>query len=277
MFTSCLEGRIVRTIPNIWRHLWRSSVQVGTKIKQGSFWTDSINRRCNIYISRLLQRCITANMWCARFVTKLSFSSLTINCSLQSFRRISPCIGFLLLNSSSIYESKCRTWSSRGWLIVQGFSYAVWPRTVWWRMETKSCLKVSFPLSPHPFISVPLSRWSCQGCLWPGCAVSTFRSTHHAYRFIQVRQCNFGSISKSNMYHSLSELDAYMTKLEDEKRLEAQAASTSTKSRGKAVAKTASTDKVDKRKAPKASQGVEKLKKANINGMSKLSTFFTKK
>ncbi|KAE9411259.1 hypothetical protein BT96DRAFT_952373 [Gymnopus androsaceus JB14] len=77
--------------------------------------------------------------------------------------------------------------------------------------------------------------------------------------------------------YNLSELDAYMTKLEDEKRLEAQAASTSTKSRGKAVAKTASTDKVDKRKAPKASQGVEKLKKANINGMSKLSTFFTKK
>lgn len=77
------------------------------------------------------------------------------------------------------------------------------------------------------------------------------------------------------MYRSFSELDAYMNKLEEETRLQVQAVNT--KSRAKAVAKTPSVDKVDKRKAPKASQGVEKLKKANINGMSKLSTFFTKK
>ncbi len=32
-----------------------------------------------------------------------------------------------------------------------------------------------------------------------------------------------------------------------------------------------------KRKAGKGSQGVEKLKKVNTKGMSKLSTFFTKK
>lgn len=32
-----------------------------------------------------------------------------------------------------------------------------------------------------------------------------------------------------------------------------------------------------KRKSTKGSHGVEKLKKANVSGMSKLSTFFTKK
>jgi len=38
--------------------------------------------------------------------------------------------------------------------------------------------------------------------------------------------------------------------------------------------KTAAGDK--KRKASKASQGVESLKKANVNGMAKLSSFFKK-
>ncbi|KIK67208.1 hypothetical protein GYMLUDRAFT_238529 [Collybiopsis luxurians FD-317 M1] len=77
--------------------------------------------------------------------------------------------------------------------------------------------------------------------------------------------------------YSFSELDAHLNKLEEEKRLRAQQTASTSAKRGKAVAKETPTEKVDKRKAPKASQGVEKLKKANINGMAKLSTFFTKK
>ncbi|KAJ4483219.1 ribonuclease H2, subunit B [Lentinula aciculospora] len=75
--------------------------------------------------------------------------------------------------------------------------------------------------------------------------------------------------------YDFSALDVYLEKLEEEKRLKAQEASNTTKARKKAV-KEESKEKVDKRKASKASQGVEKLKKANINGMAKLSTFFTK-
>jgi len=41
------------------------------------------------------------------------------------------------------------------------------------------------------------------------------------------------------------------------------------------AAKTAAGDK--KRKAPRASQGVESLKKVNVNGIAKLSSFFKKK
>ncbi|KAJ3989880.1 ribonuclease H2, subunit B [Lentinula detonsa] len=77
--------------------------------------------------------------------------------------------------------------------------------------------------------------------------------------------------------YDFAELDVYLEKLEEEQRLKAQEASTNTRSRKKAVKKEDSKEKVDKRKAPKQSQGVEKLKKANINGMAKLSTFFTKK
>ncbi|KAF9075437.1 ribonuclease H2, subunit B [Rhodocollybia butyracea] len=78
--------------------------------------------------------------------------------------------------------------------------------------------------------------------------------------------------------YDFSDLDVYINKLEEDKRLHAQqTAPKNGKSRAKVVAKDASTEKVDKRKASKASQGVEKLKKANINGMSKLSTFFMKK
>ncbi|KAJ3853762.1 ribonuclease H2, subunit B [Lentinula lateritia] len=76
--------------------------------------------------------------------------------------------------------------------------------------------------------------------------------------------------------YDFSELDAYLEKLEEEKRLKAREASSS-KNRKKAIKKEDSKEKIDKRKAPKASQGVEKLKKTNINGMAKLSTFFPKK
>ena len=40
---------------------------------------------------------------------------------------------------------------------------------------------------------------------------------------------------------------------------------------------TASEGAKKRKKDSKGSQGVEKLKKANVNGMSKLSTFFTRK
>ncbi|KAJ3923958.1 ribonuclease H2, subunit B [Lentinula edodes] len=76
--------------------------------------------------------------------------------------------------------------------------------------------------------------------------------------------------------YDFSELNAYLEKLEEEKRLKAREASSS-KNRKKAIKKEDSKEKIDKRKAPKASQGVEKLKKTNINGMAKLSTFFAKK
>ncbi|KAJ4001600.1 ribonuclease H2, subunit B [Lentinula boryana] len=77
--------------------------------------------------------------------------------------------------------------------------------------------------------------------------------------------------------YDFAELDVYLEKLEEERRLKAQEASANTRSRKKVVKKEDSKEKADKRKAPKQSQGVEKLKKANINGMAKLSTFFTKK
>ncbi|KAJ3762825.1 ribonuclease H2, subunit B [Lentinula raphanica] len=77
--------------------------------------------------------------------------------------------------------------------------------------------------------------------------------------------------------YDFTELDTYLEKLEEERRATAQ--EVAAKTRKRTVKKEDSKEKVDKRKAsaPKPSQGVEKLKKANINGMAKLSTFFTKK
>ncbi|KAF8829085.1 hypothetical protein HHX47_DHR3000878 [Lentinula edodes] len=92
------------------------------------------------------------------------------------------------------------------------------------------------------------------------------------FSFIKLRR--MFSWSSENRF--FSELNAYLEKLEEEKRLKAREASSS-KNRKKAIKKEDSKEKIDKRKAPKASQGVEKLKKTNINGMAKLSTFFAKK
>jgi ribonuclease H2 subunit B len=54
------------------------------------------------------------------------------------------------------------------------------------------------------------------------------------------------------------------------------AVTTDTGKRGK-VANAGAASNGNKKKKTKASQGVEKLKKANVVGMSKLSTFFTQK
>lgn len=66
---------------------------------------------------------------------------------------------------------------------------------------------------------------------------------------------------------SFKELDEYLRKLEDER----APLATNTNNAKKDDTKN------DKKRKPKASQSVEKLKKANVNGMSKLSSFFGKK
>ena len=73
---------------------------------------------------------------------------------------------------------------------------------------------------------------------------------------------------------SFTPLDAYVKSLKDEESAIALAGAPGTKSR----AADAVEDGGKKRKAKsKGSQGVERLKKANISGMAKLSTFFQKK
>ena len=73
---------------------------------------------------------------------------------------------------------------------------------------------------------------------------------------------------------SFTPLDAYVKALKDEENAIALAGAPGSKPRVTDVAE----DGGKKRKAKsKASQGVERLKKANISGMAKLSTFFQKK
>ncbi|KAF5370784.1 hypothetical protein D9758_001908 [Tetrapyrgos nigripes] len=72
------------------------------------------------------------------------------------------------------------------------------------------------------------------------------------------------------------DLNAYLQKLEDERMMVDKPATTE-KGGKKSSANGQSTQAVKRKgKAEKASTGVEKLKKANINGMAKLSTFFKK-
>lgn len=74
-------------------------------------------------------------------------------------------------------------------------------------------------------------------------------------------------------HHSFTKLDAYLKSAHDEATL---ATVTASSSKGK---KTKGEDeKEDKKRkvAVKASQGVDKLKKANISGMAKMSSFFKK-
>ncbi|KAK0504786.1 ribonuclease H2, subunit B [Armillaria luteobubalina] len=66
------------------------------------------------------------------------------------------------------------------------------------------------------------------------------------------------------------DLDAFMKRLEEE-----NMATTAKSGKETRVSKETNGDK--KRKSAKGSHGVEKLKKANVKGMAKLSTFFTKK
>ena len=69
---------------------------------------------------------------------------------------------------------------------------------------------------------------------------------------------------------SFTELDEYL------KRTKAEATViTGTVKHGKDK-KVVATEEKKKRKSTKASQGVERLKKVNVNGMTKLSSFFKK-
>lgn len=72
---------------------------------------------------------------------------------------------------------------------------------------------------------------------------------------------------------SFSALDTHLKTTMDEA---AAAVPVSTKG-GKKIKSQLATGEDKKRKPAKGSHGVEKLKKANVNGMAKLSTFFKKK
>ncbi|KAK0212858.1 hypothetical protein DFS33DRAFT_74948 [Desarmillaria ectypa] len=70
--------------------------------------------------------------------------------------------------------------------------------------------------------------------------------------------------------YNFTDLNAFMKQLE-----EASLATMAKSGKGTQTPKETNGDK--KRKMAKGSQGLEKLKKANVKGMAKLSTFFTKK
>lgn len=72
----------------------------------------------------------------------------------------------------------------------------------------------------------------------------------------------------SSLHLSFEDLDAYFKTIEND------AASIAVDTKTKTKAQGTKDDK--KRKGAKASQGVEKLKKVNVNGMAKLSSFFKK-
>ena len=73
---------------------------------------------------------------------------------------------------------------------------------------------------------------------------------------------------------SFTALDAYIKALKDEDAANTIAGAPGKKTRGADVVE----DGGKKRKAKsKGSQGVEKLKKANVSGMAKISSFFQKK
>ncbi|KAG6378137.1 hypothetical protein JVT61DRAFT_13825 [Boletus reticuloceps] len=76
--------------------------------------------------------------------------------------------------------------------------------------------------------------------------------------------------------YELSKLDAHVKALAREQSLIVSENTVITK-KSKAGATTVSEGAKKRKKDSKGSQGVEKLKKANVSGMSKLSTFFTKK
>lgn len=72
-------------------------------------------------------------------------------------------------------------------------------------------------------------------------------------------------------YISFTELDAHFKSAENE-----TAAMAAVKENGKVKKKATTGTEEKKRKNSKGSQGVEKLKKANVNGMAKLSSFYKK-
>ncbi|KAF8135661.1 ribonuclease H2, subunit B [Boletus edulis] len=75
--------------------------------------------------------------------------------------------------------------------------------------------------------------------------------------------------------YDLSKLDAHVKALAREQSLISE--NTAITKKSKAGATTTSEGAKKRKKDSKGSQGIEKLKKANVSGMSKLSTFFTKK
>jgi ribonuclease H2 subunit B len=71
---------------------------------------------------------------------------------------------------------------------------------------------------------------------------------------------------------SLEILEVYFKTIENE--AASLAIDTKSNAKGQNILKVGGEDK--KRKTAKGSQGVEKLKKVNVNGMAKLSSFFKK-
>ena len=88
-----------------------------------------------------------------------------------------------------------------------------------------------------------------------------------SYEYVRVT-CSDSLFSKP---YSFTNLDAYLKILEGD----TAALSTANSNRSKTKSKPSEKDSGKKRKS-KTSQGVDKLKKANTDGMAKLSTFFKK-
>lgn len=89
-----------------------------------------------------------------------------------------------------------------------------------------------------------------------------------SYEYVRLPS---GIVSFLNPVISFTKLDAYSKTLEDE----AAALSIANSNTSKIKSKSSERDSGKKRKS-KTSQGVDKLKKANTEGMEKLSTFFKK-
>ena len=95
-----------------------------------------------------------------------------------------------------------------------------------------------------------------------------YRELVSSYEYVRLPS---GIVSFLNPVISFTKLDAYLKILEDE----AAALSIANSNTSKIKSKSSERDSSKKRKS-KTSQGVDKLKKANTEGMAKLSTFFKK-
>ena len=100
----------------------------------------------------------------------------------------------------------------------------------------------------------------------------TYKSLKASYEYVLFPTFGHGSFAYGPL--SFSPLDEYLKALEDEMAAMAVVNAPASKP------KKANGDEQDGKKRkikPKGSQGTEKLKKANLNGMSKISSFFQKK
>lgn len=93
-----------------------------------------------------------------------------------------------------------------------------------------------------------------------------YRELVSSYEYVRLPS---GIVAFLNPVISFTKLDAYLKILEDE------AAALSIANSNTSKSKSSERDSSKKRKS-KTSQGVDKLKKANTEGMAKLSTFFKK-